>query len=35
MIIGIHGKARSGKGQFGEYLIECFKERHNRKISLD
>jgi len=32
MIIGIHGKARSGKDQFGEYLTECLKERHQRKF---
>lgn len=30
MIIGLVGKARSGKNTFGEYLIECFKNRHNR-----
>jgi hypothetical protein len=30
MIIGISGKARSGKDQFGEYLIECLRERHKR-----
>ncbi len=33
MIISISGLARSGKDQFGEYLIECFKERHNRKFT--
>jgi len=32
MIIGVHGKARSGKDQFGEYLIECLKERHQRNF---
>lgn len=30
MIIGISGKARSGKDQFGEYLRKCLKERHKR-----
>jgi len=34
MIIGIVGKARSGKDTFGEYLIECLKERHNRFFRL-
>lgn len=28
MIIGLVAKARGGKDQFGEYLIECFRERH-------
>ena len=32
MKIGIHGKARSGKDQFGEYLIECLKKRHQKKF---
>lgn len=32
MIIGISGKARSGKDQFGEYLVECLKERHQREF---
>jgi hypothetical protein len=30
MIIGVLGKARSGKDQFGDYLIEAFKEHYNR-----
>ena len=30
MISAISGKARSGKNQFAEYLIECLKERHQR-----
>ncbi len=30
MIIGIHGKARSGKDQFGEYLIEWLKKYQQR-----
>ena len=29
MIIGIHGKARSGKDRFGDYLVEIFANRHN------
>jgi len=32
MIIGVHGKARSGKDQFGVYLTECLKERHQREF---
>ncbi len=32
MIIGISGKARSGKDAFGEYLTECFKEKHQREF---
>jgi len=32
MIIGIHGKARSGKDQFGKYLMEYLKERHDRNF---
>jgi len=32
MIIGIHGKARSGKDTFGKYLMECLKERHDRNF---
>jgi len=27
-MIGLHGLARSGKDTFGEYLIKCFRERH-------
>ena len=27
MIIGLHGKARSGKDQFGEYLITAFNHK--------
>lgn len=30
MIIGISGKARSGKDQFAEYLQEIFDKRHHR-----
>ncbi len=30
MIVGIFGKARSGKDQFGEYLLECLWKRHSR-----
>jgi hypothetical protein len=30
MICGLVSKARCGKDTFGGYLIECFKERHNR-----
>lgn len=30
MIIGVTGKARSGKDTFAEYLTECLKERHQR-----
>ena len=33
MIIGVHGKARSAKDTFGNYLIECFKESHNRTFT--
>ncbi|KKM97161.1 hypothetical protein LCGC14_1170890 [marine sediment metagenome] len=33
MIVGVHGKARSGKGQFGEYLIECFKKYQQRTFT--
>lgn len=33
MIIGISGKARSGKDAFGEYLTECFKEKHQREFT--
>lgn len=32
MIIGVLGKARSGKDQFGEYLIEAFEEHYSRKF---
>ena len=32
MIIGVTGKARSGKNQFAEYLTECLKERHQRNF---
>lgn len=32
MIIGIIGKARSGKDQFGEYLIDSLKEKYNRNF---
>jgi hypothetical protein len=30
MIIGLHGKARSGKDTFGEYLIEHLDRKHHR-----
>ena len=30
IIIGLSGHARAGKDTFGEYLIECLKERHRR-----
>ena len=30
MIIGITGKARSGKDTFAEYLTKCFKEKYQR-----
>jgi hypothetical protein len=30
MIIGLTAKARSGKDQFGEYLIKCFEDNHDR-----
>ncbi len=33
LIIGLSAHARSGKGQFGEYLIEHFKKRHNRTFT--
>ena len=29
MIIGLNGKARSGKDQFGDYLAQVFTDRHN------
>jgi len=32
MIIGIHGKARSGKDLFGEYVIECFDKMYHRNF---
>jgi hypothetical protein len=32
MIIGVTGKARSGKDTFAEYLTECLKERHQRNF---
>jgi hypothetical protein len=32
-LVGVHGKARSGKGQFGEYLIECFKKYQQRTFT--
>ena len=32
MIIGVTGKARSGKDTFAEYLIECLKKRHQRNF---
>jgi len=32
MIIGIVGKARSGKDTFAEFLKECFEKRHNRNF---
>ena len=32
-IVGLSGHARSGKGQFGEYLIECFKKYQQRTFT--
>jgi len=32
MIIGVTGKARSGKDTFAKYLTECLKERHQRNF---
>jgi len=32
MIIGISGKARSGKDRFAEYLIDVFSKEHNREF---
>jgi hypothetical protein len=32
MIIGMVGKARSGKDTFAEYLTKCLKERHQRNF---
>jgi hypothetical protein len=32
MIIGVTGKARSGKDTFAEYLTECLKERHQKNF---
>lgn len=32
MIIGISGKARSGKDQFAEYLIEAFSKEYGREF---
>jgi len=33
MIVGISGKARSGKDQFGEYLQACFLRKHRRTFT--
>ena len=33
MIIGVSGKARVGKNQFCDYLIECFQVRHRRNFT--
>jgi hypothetical protein len=32
LIIGISGRARSGKNQLAEFIIEEFKKNHNRKF---
>lgn len=32
IILGLHGKARSGKNQFADYLQECFLHRHRRSF---
>ncbi|RLI64877.1 MAG: hypothetical protein DRO67_03475 [Candidatus Asgardarchaeum californiense] len=32
MIIGISGKARSGKDRFAEYLIDVFSKEHNKEF---
>jgi hypothetical protein len=32
MIVGISGKARSGKDQFSEYLIDVFSKKYNREF---
>jgi hypothetical protein len=32
VLIGLSGKARSGKDTFGEYLIEAFKDKYDRNF---
>jgi len=30
IVVGLHGKARSGKDQFGEYLVESFEKNYDK-----
>lgn len=32
MIVGMHGRARVGKDQFAEYLVDVFSKQHNREF---